>query len=183
MTPACRPAGPAFDPGHPSRGPRHVVRLVVHTVALAGAVAAVLVLQSWWASVVAALAVGAVAQSVEPATATEAVATSVDDAKSVLHDLGYRIAPAGDAAASVVEQSSVYPLIQPVDLRARPSSVELAVSVYDDKSGPVDWTTASRLVSAARLHDPKRPLAALGPEELETELAAAMEALSAKLDR
>ena len=31
------------------------------------------------------------------------------------------------------------------------------------------------------LHDPKRPLAALGPEELETALAAAMEALSAKL--
>ena len=29
---------------------------------------------------------------------------------------------------------------------------------------------------------PKRPLAGLGPEELETALAAAMEALSAKLD-
>jgi hypothetical protein len=125
-------------------------RFAMQTLLLVAAIGLTLWIGQWWCSVVAALAVAFAAVSLEPLRDVDTVAASLDEAKSAFEGLGYTITPAGDSDVSNDEQASINPLIQTVDFRALRGPVELAVSIYDKASPPVDWEAASRLVTAAR---------------------------------
>jgi hypothetical protein len=138
-----------FDPGQRVWS-NDRVRFAIHTVVLIAAIAVTLTFRTWWVTIAASTIVLVLASSLAPVSSKEPVAASLDDAKAAFEELGYTIEPAGDLGVPITDQASVNPLIQTVDFRAVRTPHELAVSVYDQKSPPVDWGVASRLVAAAR---------------------------------